>query len=389
MSGLPTPYQRPDGRWTAQVSTGYSNGKRSRKTVYGRTAAECRKKLIEVLHGQQNGQAPMDERTTLATFLPRWLDNIAPSLRPHTRRFYGDQARLHIIPKLGGLPISRITPEQVQHFVNAKSAEGLSPRMVRHLRGTLRAALNQAVEWQLIARNPAAARIRLPQLNEREVNALTADEVKALLSVSATDAYSVSVGEKQLTRHKLHALWVVAVYLGLRQSEILGLRWSSIDWTNVTLRVDKQLQRVDGRLVLTEPKTKGSVRTLPMPPTVAAALRDHAALQDVAKQEAARLGNNVYRMDGYVFATAIGTPIDPRNLIREWHALLKRAKLRRIRFHDLRHTAATLMLSAGVDIKLVAETLGHRDATMVLKVYGHVLPHQRNEAAQKMEAILG
>lgn len=372
MSGLPAPYQRADGRWTAQVSVGYVNGKRARKTVYGKTAAECRKKLIEVLHGQQNGQAPMDERTTLATFLPRWLEAIAPSLRPHTRRFYGDQVRLHLIPRLGSLPIARITPEQVQQFVNAKSAEGLSPRMVRHLRSTLRAALNQAVEWQLIPRNPAAVRIRLPQPEDREVNALTADEVKALLSVSAR------------VPNRWHALWVVAVYLGLRQSEILGLRWSSIDWTNGNLRVDKQLQRVDGRLVLTEPKTRGSVRTLPMPLTVAAALRDHAALQDVARQ-----GNNVYRLDGYVFATANGTPIDPRNLIREWHALLRRAGLRRIRFHDLRHTAATLMLAAGVDIKLVAETLGHRDATMILRVYGHVLPHQRNEAAQKMEAILG
>lgn len=381
MSALPAPYQRSDGRWTAQVSLGIVNGKRARKTVYGRTAAECRKKLIEVLHGQQNGQAPMDERTTLGTFLPRWLESIGPSLRPHTRRFYGDQARLHLAPVLGSVPLAKITPEQVQRFVNAKSAEGLSPRMVRHLRSTLRAALNQAVEWQLIARNPAAARIRLPQLDDREVNALTADEVRHLLSVSA--------GENELARHRLHALWVVAVYLGLRQSELLGLRWSSIDFTNGNLRVDKQLQRIDGKLALTEPKTKSSVRVLPMPPTVTAALRDHAALQDAAMQEAARLGNNVYRLDGYVFATQIGTPIDPRNLIREWHALTKRAGLRRVRFHDLRHTAATLMLSAGVDIKLVAETLGHRDATMVLKVYGHVLPHQRDEAAQKMEAILG
>jgi len=369
MSGLPAPYQRTDGRWTAQVSTGYVNGKRSRKTVYGRTEKECRKKLIEVLHGQQNGQAPMDERTTLATFLPRWLEAIAPSLRPHTRRFYGDQSRLHLIPALGGTPLSKLTPEQVQRFVNAKSAEGLSPRMVRHLRSTLRAALNQAVEWQIIPRNPAAARIRLPQLDDREVNALTADEVKALLSVSAREA------------NRLHALWVTAVYLGLRQSEVLGLRWANVK--DGTLTVDRQMQRIDGRLQLTAPKTASSVRTLTLPASVSAALAEHKARQ---MQERMMQG---YIEHGLVFATQIGTPIDPRNLIRDWHGLTKRAGLRRVRFHDLRHTAATLMLSAGVDIKLVAETLGHRDATMVLRVYGHVLPHQRDEAAQKMEAILG
>jgi len=379
MSALPAPYQRADGRWTAQVSLGIVNGKRARKTVYGRTAAECRKKLIEVLHGQQNGQAPMDERTTLSTFLPRWLEAIAPSLRPHTRRFYGDQARLHLIPALGPVALSKITPEQVQRFVNTKSADGLSPRMVRHLRSTLRAALNQAVEWQLIPRNPAAARIRLPQLDDREVNALTADEVKAMLSVSDREA------------NRLHALWVTAVYLGLRQSEVLGLRWANLhtmgnscpnDQSMPHLHVDRQMQRIDGRLQLVAPKTASSVRTLTLPASVSAALAEHKVRQ---MQERMMQG---YIEHGLVFATQIGTPIDPRNLIREWHALTRRAGLRRVRFHDLRHTAATLMLSAGVSALLVAEVLGHRDATMILRTYGHVLPHQRAEAADKMEGVL-
>jgi len=305
VSSMPRPHLRADGRWTAQVSVGYVNGKRARKTVYARTEKECRRKLIEVLHGQQNGQAPMDERTTLGTFLPRWLEAIAPSLRPHTRRFYGDQARLHLIPALGPVALSKITPEQVQRFVNTKSAEGLSPRMVRHLRSTLRAALNQAVEWQLIPRNPAAARIRLPQLDDREVNALTADEVKAMLSVSAREA------------NRLHALWVTAVYLGLRQSEVLGLRWANVK--DGTLTVDRQMQRVDGRLQLTAPKTASSVRTLTLPASVSSALAEHKARQDEERR------GNHWIEHGLVFATQIGTPIDPRNLIREWHALTRRA----------------------------------------------------------------
>ena len=366
MSGLPTPHQRSDGRWEAQVSIGYVNGKRARKSVYGKTKAECRKKLIEVLHGQQNGLAPMDERTTLGTFLPRWLEAIAPSLRPHSRRFYGDQVRLHISPALGNVRLATLNPEHVQRFVNMKSGEGLSPRMVRHLRSTLRAALNQAVEWQIIPRNPAAARIRLPQLDDREVNALTADEVRHLLSVARGD--------------RLHALWVVAVYLGLRQSEVLGLRWANVK--DGTLAVDRQLQRIGGTLQLVAPKTAYSVRTLTLPPTVSAALAEHKARQDEERR------GNHWIEHGLVFATQIGTPIDPRNLIREWHALTKRAGLRRVRFHDLRHTAATLMLSAGVSALMVAEVLGHRDATMILRTYGHVLPHQRAEAAEKMEGVL-
>lgn len=369
MSRIPAPRLRDDGRWEAQVSIGYVNGKRARKSVYGKTKGECRSKLIEVLHGQQNGIAPMDERTTLAAFLPRWLDNIAPSLRPHTQRFYGDQVRLHLIPALGSVPLSKLTPEAVQRFVNAKASDGLSPRMVRHLRSTLRAALNQAVEWQIIPRNPAAARIRLPQLDDRQVNALTVEEVKAMLSVSDRNA------------NRLHALWTIAVYLGLRQSEVLGLRWADLE--PPYLRVSRQMQRIDGRLQLVAPKTSYSVRRLTMPGPVAVALAEHKARQDEERR------GNHWIEHGLIFATQIGTPIDPRNLIREWHALTRTAGQRRIRFHDLRHTAATLMLAGGVDVKLVAETLGHRDATMVLKVYGHVLPQQRTEAAQRMEAILG
>lgn len=371
MSGLPTPKQRADGRWHAQLSLGYEGGKRRRKSVYGATKAECKNNLIRALKDQQDGIAPMDQRITVGAFLPRWLEGIAPSLRPHTQRFYGDQVRLHLIPALGSVPLAKLTPEAVQRFVNAKAASGLSPRMVRHLRSTLRAALNQAVEWQLIQRNPAAARIRLPQLDDRGVNAMTVEQVLAMLSVSEREA------------NRLHALWTVAVYLGLRQSEVLGLRWSNVDWTNVSLRVDKQIQRVDGGLQLVAPKTAYSVRRLVMPGPVSVALAAH---QERQMQERMMQG---YVDHGLIFATTIGTPIDPRNLIREWHGLTKRAGLPRFRFHDLRHTAATLMLAGGTSPILVAEVLGHRDATMILRTYGHVLPNTRAEAAQKMEAILG
>ncbi len=373
MSGLPKPRRRSDGRWEVQVEAGYTDGKRRRKSIYGKTAKECTARMVEFVSARKQGVAVMDERTTLAQYLPRWLDNIAPSLRPHTRRFYGDQVRLHLVPAFGHIPLAKITPEQVQRFVNAKSAEGLAPRMVRHLRSTLRAALNQAVEWELIARNPAARAIRLPALGDREVNALTPEQARQVL---------VAAGMGQDEKHRLYALWVTTMFLGLRQGEVLALRWQSVDWDAGTLRVDRSLQRIDGHLQLVPTKTAYSVRTLTMPPTVAAALRVHRAAQD-----AERRGNH-WIEHGLIFATQIGTPIDPRNLIREWHALTRRAGIPRVRFHDLRHTAATLMLAGGVDVKLVAETLGHRDATMVLKVYSHVLPSARTDAAERMERML-
>lgn len=369
---IPQPWQRSDGRWTAQISTGYANGKRVRKTVYGRTAKECRAQLIELLHQHATDgiAASLDERSTLAVFLARWLGAIGPSLRPYTRRTYDNHVRLHIVPALGSVRLSRLTAEQVQRFLNDASAGGAAPKTVRHFRATLRAALNQAVEWGVVRTNVAAGRsIRLPRMDDARINVLTPDQVKAMLSVSDSIA------------NRLHALWVTTAYLGLRQGEVLALRWASLKGDSLT--VDRALQRIDGTLQLVPTKTHGSVRTLQLPASVSAALAAHRARQD---QE--RRGNH-WIEHGYMFTTSIGTPIDPRNLIREWHALTRAAGLPRIRFHDLRHTAATLMLLAGIDIKLVAEILGHKDATMILKVYAHVLPHQRSEAAQMMGAMLG
>lgn len=377
MRDLPQPYQRPDGRWTAQVSVGYIAGKRARKTVYGRTSKECRNNLIEALHDSKNDTLiNVDERTTLAAFLTRWLDAIGPSLRPRTRRTYADHVRLHIAPALGSVRLVKLDAEQVQRFLNARSAAGMSPKTVRHLRATLRAALNQAMEWGHVRHNAAAGRaIRLPRLEESRINALTPEEVRHLLTVSAERVIREG--------YRLHALWVVTVFLGLRQGEVLGLRWANLDARAGTLRIDRALQRIDGTLQLVPTKNRGSERTLTLPHSVTAALAAHRAAQDVERR---RPG---YVEHGLIFATTIGTPIDPRNVIRDWHALTRAAHLPRIRFHDLRHTAATLMLAAGVDVKLVAETLGHRDATMVLRVYAHVMPHQRDEAATRMEAMLG
>jgi integrase len=169
---LPTPYRRPDGRWTAQLSLGILNGKRQRKTVYGATQRECREKLIAALTAQATDSlTSLDERTTLAPLLDRWLDTIGPSLRPRTRRNYADHIRLHIAPALGPIRATKLTARDVQTFLNERSASGLSPKTVRHLRATLRAGLQWAMDERLVVRNVAAGRhIRLPQLEARTIN---------------------------------------------------------------------------------------------------------------------------------------------------------------------------------------------------------------------------
>lgn len=357
------------GGFAAQISLGYAAGKRIRKTVYGDTQAEVRRELTRLRRDLDQGKAIVtDERMTLAEFLSRWIAAITPSVRPKTLRAYSDHVRLHIAPAIGSIRLTALRPDQVQIFLNAKLQQ-MSPRSVRHLRATLRAALNTAVEWEMVSRNVAAL-TKPPRTEPREVRVLTPEEARVLLSVSQSD--------------RLYALWVTTLSLGLRQGEVLGLRWQAVDWTRGTLRVDHTLQRIDGRLqAVPSTKTDKSARTLLMPPLVQQALRAHRAAQEAEK------GSRGYVDHRLIFATTIGTPIDPRNLIREWHALTRRAGLPRLRFHDLRHSAASLMLAKGVPQGMVAEILGHADTQMVSKTYGHVLPHLRDEAAQAMQEVLG
>lgn len=370
MTRLPNPRLRADGRWDVQLDWGRKpNGQRIRKSIYGATEEECRAKLIEALASRERGESRLDEQTTLSVLLDDWLATAKIDLRPHTLRFYGDQARLHIKPVLGHKAVAKITPNDVQALVNAKNAEGLSPRMVRHIRSTLRAALNYAEEQRVIRRgtNPAAAKIRLPALDEdAKPNAMTPDQLRHALSFD----------------DPLHALWVVTSYMGLRQAEALGLRWS--DLTGDKLTISGQLQRVltsaNGSQVSTlgrvpYTKTRQSARTITLPTPVLAALQAHPRPK-------------IESLEGFIFCTKVGTPLEPRNVIRSWHALLAKAGLPRFRFHDLRHTAITNMLRAGVDIKVVAQIVGHKDATMILRTYAHVQADHHEDAARKIEGLL-
>ncbi|MER7439828.1 tyrosine-type recombinase/integrase [Micromonospora avicenniae] len=238
------------------------------------------------------------------------------------------------------------------------------------MHASLRRALNVAVRWQLIHTNPAAL-VEPPSLPHAEVRPYSLGEARRFL--------------KAVEGLRLEARWLIGIALGLRQGEVLGLRWEDVDLTAGTLRVRGQLQRDPdtGGLVFVETKTARSRRTLPLPPTVLAALRRHQANQAAERFEAERWAD-----PSLVFATTVGTPVHPRNDYRSFREIIRQAGLRQVRLHDLRHTAASVLLAQGVPARVVMEILGHSQISVTLNIYAHVAPEIAREAASRMEGAL-
>lgn len=346
-------YQDSEGRWRAAVDHGYENGKRKRKLLSGKTRSEVAAKLVAALRNRQLNLPATNERYTVSQHLRRWIDNVArPTVRPKTLRTYSDFVAQHLDPALGKITLAKLSPDDVRSFMKMKMNEGLSATTVRHLRDTLRCALNVAMKDGLVMRNVAALvdAPRAQQANERLV--LTPEDArKFLLAVQG---------------HRLEALFSVALSLGLREGEVLGLRWSDIDLEPGLLTVRYQLQRVNGSLQLVEPKTERSRRTIVLPQVAIATLARHQARQCEEKLKA----GDTWVDTGMVFTTTIGTMLDARNLLRAFYAIIRTSDLPRLRFHDLRHSAATLLLVQGGTPESCAGTrwlVGHPDCTKHLQ----------------------
>jgi len=233
---------------------------------------------------------------------------------------------------------------------------------VDRVRDVLINALNQAVQWKLVPQNVAALTAP-PKVEAYEARVLAVPEARRFLEVARSD--------------RLEALWRVGLSLGLRRGETLGLRWQDVDLHAATLRVAVNLQRIDGKIVLVKPKTKESQRTLPLPASLVTALRQHKARQ----LEERLVAGPRWQDHGLVFCTSVGTPITPRNLLRSLQVVLNRAGLPHMRFHDLRHSCATLLLAQGEPVKVVQELLGHTDPRVTLGIYQHVVMEDRRHAA--------
>ena len=362
--------KRNDGRWMARVDLGWQDGKRRRKTIYGRTKRDVQEKLREVLHRTDHGMAPVGEQETVGTFLRRWLEVRKTGIRPRTYESYEQVVRTHVLPSLERFRLAKLTPLDVSTWMNARLAAGVGARTVLYARTVLRAALNQALRWELVTRNVAAL-TDPPRHRPRQIEPLTSEQAKTLLSA--------------LAGHRLEALFTVAVGLGLRRGEALGLSWDAVDLDAGVLTVRRTLERAGAEPRFGEPKSARGNRTIMLPRLVADALYAHRKRQ---LEERLSAGAQ-WRDSGLVFTTPDGGALDGRNLNRLFKMILRRAGLPDIRYHDLRHTAATLLLAQGVDVRTIMETLGHSQIGMTLNTYAHVVPALQREAAAKMDQILG
>ena len=308
---------------------------------------------------------------------------------------------LHIKPALGNIQVEKLTPGVVQTFLNdrlgsarcphcglsfkaermdahiaanhadakAKAYRSIGAKTVNHIRATLRGALAVAMEWLDLDRNVAAI-AKPPRTVRKEMRSLTPAEARRYIDAATAD--------------RLEALFTVPVALGLRQAEILGLMWKDVDFENGTLVVRRQLQRIDGKLQLVETKSEEGARPLLLPAVATSALRRHRAKQDGERCAA----GEEWKDTGLVFTTAIGTATDARHVIRRHHAIVKAAGIPHLRFHDLRRSAASLLLAQGVSPKYISQLLGHKQVSFTIQTYAHVIKETQRELADKMDTIL-
>ena len=363
-------YQRKDGRWVGQYLVYLPSGPKYRY-IYAKTRKEAAEKLTKAMADRNGGIVFDDENLTVSEFLNIWLsDCVKDTIRVSTFERYKSIAELHVSPALGRLRLKVLTPAHVQGFYRGKLDSGLSPATVQKIHVVLHKVLSQAVKWSLIPRNVTEA-VSAPRPAPKEMRPLSAVEVRKLLEAAGGD--------------RLEALWVLAVHTGMRQGELLALKWTDVDLEAGKVSVRRTLTRENGHYSLGEPKTKRSRRTIKFTRASVEALRSHLGRQ---MEDMDRLGD-LYQDQGLVFTTDSGAPLNPSNIRnRNLRRLTKKANLPQIRFHDLRHTCATLLLSRNVHPKIVQEMLGHATVAITLDTYSHVLPGMGDQAATAMEDAL-
>lgn len=360
-------FRREDGTWCASITLGVLNGKRRRKDVYGKT----RKEVVEKLQALQRAHAAgmTFSKLTVKAFLEEWLEQtIKRKNRVRTYDKYAQDIEHHLVPALGHHQLAKLTPSHVQALLNQLEDAGLSHRSIRNVRAVLRCALNQALRFGYVTRNVAAL-VDVP--GSVTFQPVTIDEAQARRLIEAT------------REHRFEVLFRFALGLGLRKGEILGLRWEDVDLAAATMRITGSLQRQRGRLERSATKTDASVRTIALPPMLLAMLRKHRERQEQLRSVARRWTDS-----GLVFTSSVGTAIEPSDLSREFKKVLKRAGLpENLRFHDLRHACATLLIVMGVHPRVVMEILGHSQIGTTMNIYAHVLPRVQREAVTGLDAL--
>ena len=370
--------KREDGRWEGRIVVGHDEkGLPKTKNVLAKTKSECSAKLNALKASLQGPSEPKQRKTNADMTFGAWLDHwyqreCKPKIRPKTQADYENRIYQHVIPELGAIPLARLTAADLQQFYNRlkeggrllrveQYGPGLSDRMVKSCHVTCRVALDQAVAQGLILKNPALS-CKAPVTRPKEMQVLTGEEVQRLLIQAKEDG--------------CFELLLLELTTGLRRGEILALRWDDLDFRTGTLRVERQVQRIQGKLAVSQPKTRASCRSILLPAPVLEILAQYR--QSVSSH--------------WMFPSPKkeDSPLDPAAVRKKLSAVLKRAGCPAARFHDLRHTFATSALEHGMDVKTLSTVIGHVSSATTLNVYAHVTDEMRQKAADKIDrAITG
>ncbi|MHB2029666.1 MAG: tyrosine-type recombinase/integrase [Acidimicrobiales bacterium] len=365
-------YQRgSDGRWLGVAHVGYdAAGKPLRRYVSAKTRTEVVKKLKQLRRTIDDGLMLKDDGVKVSELFERWFNDVMRhQIAPSTFANYQTVVRVHILPSLGAKKLVELTVSDVDRLLSQKADSGLSPSTVRRVRAVLAQCLDQGIRWELVLRNVATLS-RSPKSPRKEGRTLSPDQARHLLEA--------------LKGHHNEALYALMLSTGLRRGEALGLMWKDFDEEAGVLRVTRQLKREGSALVTTDTKTFKSRRAVNLAEPMLKALFEHRERQRVEKE---RRGVS-WIETGYIFTSTIGTPIDPRNLYREFQGICRQAGLGDWHPHELRHSAASLMLAQGVKIQVVSQVLGHSSIRMTADVYGHILDPDRREAADALGILL-
>ena len=366
--------KRKDGRWEGRYTAGHdpATGKTIYKNVLGKTQAEVKEKLKRAIEDSAKLDMSKVGQYTVGQWMDVWFENYAKiKVRPSSHQTYRGYIENHIKPNIGSIPLNKLTSLELQKFYkkllgngrverieSKKQPKGLSAKTVRNINQIICSALNLAIEQRLILTNPADA-CALPKLEHREMKTLPVEQLTSFL--------------REAKESGVFEMYYIELATGLRRGELLSLKWSDIDLEHGNLRVQRQIVRIDGEIVEAPLKTKNAYRTLPLSTDAV----------DVLKEQKKKCGNSQY-----VFPSPTGGPISPDSVLHMLHRVLKRAGLPKVRFHDLRHTFATLALQNGVDIKTVSGMLGHFSAGFTLDTYAHVTTSAQKEAANTMGGVL-
>lgn len=375
-SGSGSIRQRKDGTWEARYTVGRDpgTGKQIQKSVYGKTKAEVALKLRKATAEIDEGIYTEPSRLTVGTWFDIWIAEYLGGVKDTTREQYRYLLRVHIKPCLGAVKLGALTAPMIQNMYNAAQAERLSAKSVRNLHGVVHHALDKAVKLGYIKVNPCLA-CELPRVVKKEMKTISGDHLSRFLQAIKGNPYE--------------DLMFVTVFCGLRQGEVMGLTWDCIDFDRGNITISKQLQkeRREGgggeyRFVALK---NDKQRTLTPAPEVFTVLRHTQVEQMKARLKAGQSWNNALNL---VFTRPLGNHLSSRTVYNNFKRVAQEIGLPDVRFHDLRHTYATLSLQNGDDIKTVSENLGHATVAFTLDTYGHVTEKMKQDSANRMQALI-